>query len=174
MRLEAKEIINRPIEEVFPMVRDNLTELVPYMSNVKKIDVISKSEEDGKTHITNHWHAIAEMPSLLKKFINPDILSWKDIAVWDNDLYKVDYTLQSVLANDLFDANGTNSFVSINANQTELILSCEVEIYADKIPGVPRLLAKKVTPVVEGLIKTILTPNLTALGKGLNQYFSEH
>ena len=174
MLLEASEIINRPLIEVFPLVRDNLKELVPYMANVSRIDMINKEEADGKTFITNHWYAIAEMPGLLQKFINPDILSWKDIAVWDNQNFKVDYTLESFLANDLFDAKGTNSFTAINENQTKLTLHCEVKIYADKVPGVPKLLAKKVTPLAEGLIKKILTPNLTALGKGLNQYFSEH
>jgi hypothetical protein len=174
MLLVATEIIDRPIEEVFPLVRDNLVDLVPYMANVGKIELIDKQDSNGFTHITNHWYALAEVPGLLKKVINPDILSWKDVAVWDNENFKVDYSLESFLANDLFDAKGTNTFSAISETQTQLKLHCEVEIYADRVPGVPRLLAKKATPMIEGLIKKILTPNLTALGKGLNEYFAEN
>lgn len=173
MILESKEIINRPIEEVYNLVKNDLDKLVPYLPNVSKIEVKDKSVDGSKTHIVNHWYAIAEMPSLLQKFLKPEIFSWKDIANWNDEENKVDYTLESFLANDLFDANGTNTFRAIGENQTELHLRCDVKIYPDKVPGVPRLLAKKVTPLVEGLIEKILAPNLTSLGKGLNEYFED-
>lgn len=171
MILESTEIIDRPIDEVYTLVKDDLEKLVPYLPNVSKIEVKDKNANGSKTHIINHWYAIADMPSLLQKFLKPEIFSWKDIANWDDEGKKVDYTLQSFLANDLFDANGTNTFSAIGENQTKLHLRCEVKIYPDKVPGIPRLLAKKVTPMIEGLIEKILTPNLTSLGKGINKYF---
>jgi hypothetical protein len=174
MLLESTEIINRPLEEVYNLVRDDLDKLVPYLPNVNKIDVVEKRVDGDKVHLTNHWYAVADMPSMLAKFIKPEILSWKDIAVWDDINNKVDYTLESFLANDLFDAKGTNTFTAVGDDKTELKLSCEVEIYADKVPGVPKLLAKKAKPMVEGLLEKILKPNLTSLGKGLNEYFANN
>ena len=74
----------------------------------------------------------------------------------------------------LFDVKGINSFSSISEDKTELKISCEVLIYPEKVPGIPRLLAKKVTPMIEKMIKKLLAPNLTSLGKGINQYYAEH
>lgn len=171
MHLSNKEVIDRPLEEVYKLVRDDLSKLVPHMPNVGRIEVKSRQENGDKIEVVNHWYAKAEMPSLLKKFINPDIFSWKDVATWDNQAHKVDYRLESFLANDLFDAKGTNSFRAVSDKQTELTISCEITIYPEKVPGVPKLLARQVTPAIEGLIEKILGPNMTALGKGLNQYF---
>ena len=171
MILENIEIINRPLEEVYELVKNDLDKLVPYLPNIRKIEIKEKTQTEQGIHIVNYWYAIADMPSLLQKFLKPEIFSWKDIADWNDEYKKVDYTLQSFLANDLFDAIGTNTFTAVSDTQTQLHLKCEVKIYPDKVPGVPRLLAKKVTPLVEGLIEKILTPNLTSLGKGLNKYF---
>ena len=171
MRLESTEIINRPVEEVYKLVRDDLAKLVPYMPNVEKIDVKKRSEKNGKVEIINHWYAKAEIPSLIKKFINPDLLSWKDYATWDDERYCVDFKLESTLGKDLYDCTGTNTFKAKGKGKTELKISCEIYIHADRVPGVPRILASKVLPAVEGLIEKILAPNLTSLGKGLNNYF---
>lgn len=171
MILESKEVINRPLNEVYNLVKNDLDKLVPYLPNIKKIEVKEKSVDGHYTHIVNYWYADTEIPSMVQKFIKPEIFSWKDSATWDDENFKVDYSLESFLANDLFDANGTNTFTAIGEDKTQLTLRCEVKIYPDKVPGVPRLLARTVTPVIESLIEKILAPNLTSLGKGLNDYF---
>lgn len=171
MHLSNKEIIGRPLEQVYQLVRDDLAKLVPYMPNVNRIEVVSKKENGDVLELVNHWFAKADMPSLLKKFINPDIFSWKDTAIWRNNDHCVDYKLESFLANDLFDAHGTNTFKAIGEGKTELVVSCHITIYPEKVPGVPRLIAKQVTPAIEALLEKILAPNMTALGKGLNDYF---
>jgi hypothetical protein len=174
MKLESTEVINKPLEDVYTLVRDELEKLVPYLPNVNKIEVVDKSQTDNKVHIVNNWYAMADMPKLLSKFLKPEIFSWKDIADWNNETHSVDYSLESFLANDLFDAKGTNTFTALGDDKTELKISCEVSIYPEKIPGVPRLIAGKVKPMVESLIEKILAPNLTSLGTGLNKYFSEN
>ena len=175
MQLESKEIIDRPLEEVYTLVRDDLSKLVPYMPNVEKIEVKKHSpKEGGKVEVINHWYGKAEVPAMAKKFLKPEIFSWKDVAMWNNDDHFVEYELESFLANDLFDAKGKNYFSDAGDGKTELKITCSIDIYPEKVPGVPRILAKKVTPIVEGLLEKILGPNLTSLGKGLNQYFKEN
>lgn len=173
MHLESKEIINRSLDEVYQLVRDDLPKLVPYLPNIDKIEVQKHAAlADGSIEVVNNWYGKAEVPAMLKKFISPELFSWKDFAKWNNDEFFVEYELESFLGNDLFDAKGKNSFTSVGDNQTELKISCEVKIYPDKVPGVPKLFAKKVTPAIESLIEKILAPNLTSLGKGLNDYFN--
>lgn len=174
MLLESKEIINRPLKEVFELVRDDIEALIPYMPNVSKIVIDSREEVDGGIKQVNTWYANAEIPGLLKKFLKPELLSWKDYANWKNSETLVDYELESVLGNDLFDAHGVNSFKAVGDDQTELTVSCNIKIYAAKVPGVPRILARKATPLIEGLLEKILAPNLTALGTGLNSYFEQN
>jgi hypothetical protein len=174
MELESKTVVKAPLEKVYDLVKNKLPEIVPYLPNVDKIEVLEKNEDGSKTHLVNKWYAKAEVPGVVKSFIKPELFCWKDVASWDDDSHSVNYSLESYLANDLFDANGKNSFVSLNENETELIVTCQVKIYPEKLPGVPRLLAKKVSPAVEGLIEKLLAPNLSSLGDGLNQYLEKN
>lgn len=171
MKIESSEIIKRPLNEVYNLVRNDLVKVVPYLPNVDRIEVKDKTEDNGKLSVTNHWYAKVELPSMMTKFLKPEILSWKDMANWDDASHTVNYKMESFLANDLFDAKGTNVFVAVDENTTELKLKFELTIYPEKVPGVPRLLAGKVKPMIEGLIEKMITPNLTSLGKGINQYF---
>ena len=110
------------------------------------------------------------MPRAVKKFVKPEVFSWKDTAIWDNELTEVKYTLESFLANDLFDAHGHNIFKSVGENETELTVNCSVKIYPEKVPGVPRLLARTISPIIENLVEKLLGPNLSSLGTGINDY----
>ncbi len=174
MRVENKDIVNAPVDQVYKIVRDDLMKLVEFMPNVSKIECKERSEKNGKIQIINHWYAKGEVPAVAKKFINPDILSWKDIAEWDDSAKTVEYRLESFVANSIFSVKGKNTFkAAADPNKTELLVVCDMEIYPDKVPGVPRLLAGTIKPVVEDFIGKLLKPNLTSLAQGLNRYLEK-
>mgnify|MGYP001412009986 CR=1 FL=1 len=175
MELEVNEKINQPVNDVYSLVRDDLDKLVPYLPNVEKIEVKKHAPTgEERIEVINHWYGKVEMPGMLKKFLSPEIFSWKDIATWNNNDKAVEYRLESFLANDLFDAKGKNYFIDNGDGTTDLKITCSVKIYPEKVPGIPRLLAKKVTPMIETLMEKLLGPNLTSLGDGLQKYFNEN
>lgn len=177
MRLERKDIIEQPADDILILVRDEMPKLVPYLQNVARIEVIEREDiSENKVRIVNQWYAKAEIPSVAKKFVKPELLSWKDHAMWTNDEYRVDFELESLLANNLFEVKGTNTFGPHEDNEEHTLIhvSCEVKIYPENIPGVPGFLAKRVKPMVENLIEGMLGPNLTSLGQGLMQYFGQN
>ena len=172
MKLESKDIIPRSREEVYNVLKNDLEKLVPYMPNVSKIEMVNRTEKgEGITAITNHWYANAEIPTIAKKFIKEDLMSWKDKAVWNDKEFFVEYELESFWGNDIYDATGKNIISELGPNKTQLYLTCDLVIHPNKVPGVPKFLVKKVLPAIEGLIQKVLQPNLTSLGKGLNEYF---
>ena len=134
MELESRTVVKAPLEKVYNLVKDELPEIVPYLPNVDKIEVLERSVDKNKTHLVNKWYAKAEVPGMVKSFIKPELFCWKDVANWDDESFSVNYSLESYLANDLFDADGKNSFVSLNENETELIVTCKVKIYPEKLP----------------------------------------
>ena len=172
MKLESRKVLNRSLQEVYDLVKNDLAKLVPYLPNVAKIEVKSSTPKgDGKTELVNNWYAKVDLPSMLTKFIKPEIFSWKDVAIWDDNTYSVSYELTSFLVGDLFEAKGVNSFKVVGEGKTELTVSCSIHIYPEKVPGVPRLLAGSVRPMIEALIEKIIGPNLASLGDGLEKYF---
>lgn len=175
MQLYHRDIIDAPQETVYNLVKNHLSEIATYLDSIESIKKISEQKLDpAHTKIVNHWQAKVDLPLLIKKFLSKELISWKDTAVWDEGKKSVSYELESFIANDLFVAKGQNTFNPINDKQTELILRCDVSIHADKVPGIPKLIAAKAVPVIEGVIEKMLKPNIASLASGIRLYLAHH
>lgn len=174
MHIESRDIIPRPLDEVYPLMRDHLDMVVRYLPNVQRIKRIETERTgDDTLKVVNHWFAIAEVPGPVKKVLKPELFSWKDYAEWNDAEHSVSYRLESFLANDLYDAVGTNYFTAVGDDRTELRVTCNLDIHADRIPGVPKIVLRKVIPIVEGVIKQLVAPNLRSVGKGVAAYYRD-
>ena len=174
MKLEHSDIIKAPPDKVFSIVRDKLPDLASYLCSVAKVEqVCRESINEYQERIVSNWFANIRLPALLGKFTGESLLAWKDTAIWDDKKKEVTYTLESFFINDLFDARGRNYFECSEGGQTKLIVTCEVYIYPEKIPGIPRLIMKRITPAIEKIVEKMLRPNITSLGRGLRVYLQE-
>ena len=171
MLLESQDLISEPVDKVYETVRDRLNELVPFMPNIEKIAVESREEKPEGAYLINRWYAQVDVPGMLKKVLKPEFFSWVDHAQWNDGQKEVTYQLVSTLTKDLFEAKGHNYFID-QGGKTLLKVTCEVNIYPERVPGVPKLLAGKIRPAIESLMKKMLEPNLTSLAKGLQEYFA--
>lgn len=174
MKLEARDEISAPLAEVFQLTKNEIVKIVPYLPNIEKIEVISRKDlGGGKTEVLNNWYAKAEIPGLIKKFVSPDLLSWVDSAVWDDATTSVTYSIDSKVAKSLFEARGKNTFKDAGNGKTILTIDLDFNIHPERLPGVPRLLAGTVKPVIEELLKGMIAPNMLSLAKGLNEYYKK-
>jgi len=173
MYAESKDIVNQSADVVYLMLRDDMVKIVPYMLNIEKIEMLKyERTSDTRIEVMNHWHAKADVPSVIKSFIKPELMQWKDFAVWKDDEKSVDYRVESFVANNLYDLSGTNYIIPIGDDKTEIKVTFNLEIYPERLPGVPKFLAKRMKPAIEKFLQKLLTPNLTAMAKGLNEYFA--
>lgn len=172
MQVEYTDTINAPLEEVYKLVKYDLQKIVKYLPNIEEIQVLEQKKVKNKDFILNQWTAEAKVPSLAKKFINKELFSWKDCAYWDDSKFQVKYEIEPFFAKGIYEAKGCNSFKA-DGDKTELTLRCDVEIYPDKIPGIPKFIAKKIHPIIETMIENMLAPNVTSLSKGIKDYLKD-
>lgn len=173
MQLDHTDIIPAPLSVVYSLVKDKLPDIVPYLPSVKRIDKLEEQKlKDNCTRIVNQWYAKVEVPSMVKKFLSEDLFSWKDIALWQDSDTSVSYELESSVGKNLFTARGKNHFKAAKNDTTELRLSCQIEIHAENIPGIPKLMARGIVPTVEKIIEKMLQPNMTSLGEGIRAYLA--
>lgn len=174
MLIKQTEFIPVDRKKAYELVKNNLEAIAHYLPSVERVELVEKKQDDkGHEMLTNHWFAKASLPFFLKSFISKDLLSWKDTACWIDGELRVVYELESFYGNDLFEAKGENRFLEEGPGKTKLELQCEVKINAEKIPGVPGSVAKKVVPAIEKIVEKMLQPNLSSLGKALNSYIAE-
>lgn len=176
MKLEADSRISFPRELVYATYRDRLPELVPHLPNVKAIRV-EKREDDaggvqGVTKILNLWEAKGEIPKAAQSILKPEMLAWLDHALWKQNDWTVEWRIETKMFTENIRCAGKNRFVASGAS-TILELRGNLDIDLKGVPGVPRLLAGAVAPVVEKFVIALLTPNLMSVAKGLEAFLRQ-
>lgn len=173
MRFEAEgRVENSNLDEVYVILRDKLTSLVPYLDNVAAIEELERSEKAGGQHVLNRWRADpGQVPSLARNFLKPEMLEWLDHADWDDAGKHVDWRIESAVFKGLYTCSGRNRVVE-SGGVVKIIISGELKVDSGKIPGLPRLLAGKIVPVIEGYLVDRMKPNMASLGTGVSRFLA--
>ena len=162
-------------EKVFTTFRDDLTELIPHLPDIKNITVKDRDQLDDQTiKVVNLWEAEAEeVPKVARSFIKPEMLKWTDYATWRKDAWECDWEMEVGFLTDAVTCEGTNRYRELADDRTEIHIDGKLEVDARQIPGVPRLGAGKIGNVVENFVVKLITPNLTNVNRGLERYLAE-
>lgn len=159
--------------EVFSAHRDHLAELAEYLPNVESIEVESREEEGDVVRLVNLWRAAeTEVPAVARPFIKPEMLRWIDRATWNEGLWRCQWELELGFLPEAISARGFNAFVEKDG-QTEVTINGEIIIRADRIPGVPRILAGKISSNVEGFVVKMIEPNLRLTNEGVRRFLAD-
>jgi hypothetical protein len=173
MKVEADVRIAFPREVAFRTYRDELPALVPYLPNVKSIEVKETEQAPGgvatRTRKLNLWRANVDVPSFAQSVLKPDMLAWDDHALWDEADWTCEWRVAPHFFADRIKCAGKNRYIA-DGDGVILQIRGDLTIEAKGLPGVPRLLTNTVNAGVEKFIVALLTPNLTSVSKGLDAY----
>ena len=172
MRFAFDETIHHPLERVYPVLRDRLPEMVPYLESVESIEVQSRTEEaDGRLRLLNVWQGNAsQAPTAVRPFMSRDMLRWKDHAVWNDAENRVEWRFETFHLDRLFDARGANTFTAVDGDRTRVEISGSLDVYPERVPGVPSLLARRFRGPIEDAIASQIRPNLENLAVSIRAY----
>lgn len=174
MEIGSVEVIRHPLDAVFGTFRDRLPDIVGYIPNVSRIDVVDRTDhEDGRVSLVNHWHALADVPAALRAIIPPERIGWIDRATWTAAGHTVRWELEPFFFKENVRCGGVNHFVAIDGNRTELRIEGTLEIDAADIALVPKPLRKRVGKEIERFIGALIGPNLGNAAKGVDRYLSD-
>ena len=174
MEFTIEEVIAGPIDAVFSAMRDKLPDLVPFLPEVEKIEVLERRElGPGKVAFLNLWQGKADAaPKAVRPFVTSAMLRWKDHAEWDDGAKKVAWRLEPFNFGSLFECKGEDLFTAMPDGRTRMTIKGTLNIYPERIPGVPSFLAKRLRPDVEKFIVNLVTPNLRGVAGGLTRYLA--
>ena len=161
-----------PRDLVYATYRDHLVELVSYLPNVRGIEVKSRTQQGGLIHMVNEWHGGGDIPLIARTFLNEAMLSWTDLATWNESEYKSQWQIHTHVFTEAVDCGGTHYFRE--AQDGTLIESRgELVIKPDHLKGIPHLVVGKVGQIVEDYLSQRVTPNLLQVSEGVRQYLEE-
>jgi hypothetical protein len=174
MDLSADAHLAFPRPVVFAAYRDELVELLPFLPNVRAIEVKSRAHDDatGLVNLVNEWRGGGEIPAVARAFVSEAMLSWTDRATWDEGKWTCAWTIETHAFTEAVTCRGTNTFVE-EPGGTRLEIRGTLAIDAKKIRGVPGLLAGKVGKAVEEVLVHKIQPNLVEVSAGLAKYLAQ-
>jgi hypothetical protein len=172
MEIHADAPIPFPRETVFTVYRDDIVNVVPYITNVRSIEVRSRKEDGAIVEFVNEWRGGGEIPAPLRAVLSEAVLSWTDYAKWNAKDLVCDWRIETHALRDAVQCRGQNSFVDDGTGKTRLEIRGTFGVDATKI-GVPRFLAGKVGRAVEEFMVLRIQSNLLDTAKSLTKYLED-
>jgi len=170
MRITVSEPLPLPADEVFHLLRDDMPRLVPYLYDIEKIEVTERKEDGDAVHIVNLWFGdTSKVPAAVRKFVKPELFSWKDHASWTSSDRKATWRLEPRVGARAFDCAGTTQLVP-DGDTCLLEMDIDLQIHPENVPGVPKFLARKFQPQIEAAIEKQITPNMRNLAVSIRRY----
>jgi hypothetical protein len=173
MEIRADARIPFPREIVFAAYRDEIVDLLPYLPNVRSIDVKSRKQEGNVIEFVNEWRGGGDIPAAVRAVLSEAVLAWTDYATWRGDAMCCYWRTETHAFTEAVTCKGSNRFVADGEGKTLLEIRGSLEIDAKKIRGVPSFLAGKVGRAVEEFLVGKIQSNLVETAKGLAKYLEE-
>jgi len=168
LRADARVPFERTL--VFRTYRDHLRDLLPYLPDVRGIEVRERRDDGLRTQVLNVWRGGGEIPAAARSVLSETMLSWNDHAAWDETDWSCAWRIETHAFTEAVRCSGSNRFVADGENRARIEIRGTLEIDARKLPGVPRLLAGTVAKVIEGMLLARVGPNLVAVSEGVSTY----
>ena len=176
MQFQNIDTVAHPVEAVFALLKDEMELIVPYLPDVEEIVVVEKeARDDGTLRIVNMWRGSSgKAPKVVQKFLSPDLLSWKDHAIWHSDVPRhAEWRLEPKVGGKLFECDGKTYVEEVGPGKTQIKVMGDLRVYPERLPGVPRLLAGRVRSHIESFVVDMLVPNMQTLARGVQAYFDD-
>ncbi|NEQ24868.1 MAG: hypothetical protein F6K28_38385 [Microcoleus sp. SIO2G3] len=168
----ANTYIPFPRPLVYATYRDKLVFLVPYLPNVRQIEIISRLEEGNIIHFVNEWHGGGEIPAVARAVLNEAMLSWTDIATWNEFEYTAEWYIKTHAFTEAVRCAGVHCFKEAD-NGTLIETRGELVIDTKHIKGIPQILAGTVGQTVEDFLSKNIRPNIIQVSDSVHRYLEQ-
>ncbi len=165
-------MIGGPVDRVLELLRDRLTDLVPYLPTVDSISERERGVEGDRIRIINDWQGNSRsVPMFAKPFVTKAMTAWHDVAEWDLAARSIKWEFVPNKFRNLYTCEGTNYLEEIEG-QTRLQINGSLVIHPEHLP-MPRRMAKRFAPRIAKWAVGKVRPNLLEIPKAVQAFFDE-
>lgn len=175
MKIEIAGRFNHPIGCVYEVMYKRFEQFPSRIPNVLEIREMERKVLVEGTHeqTVHRWTADSKLiPGFARPFIKPETLQWLGIADWKHGERVVYFDFRSHVFRNLYECKGEFRLREEGA-VTTLDINAHLDIYADRLPGVPNWFAKRAVGVIEKLLMNAIEPSLAALPDAV-EYYLQH
>ena len=171
MLLSVDTVVPFPRSLVYTTYRDHLIALIPYLPNVRTIEIKSRQTEGGLLQSVNEWHGGGEIPVAARAILSEDMLSWTEYNTWNEADFTLEWHIQTHAFTEAVCCAGKNRFYA-EGDTTRIESRGKLVIDPHQIRGMPSFLTGGIAHVVEEFLSSKIKPNLLQMGEGVSQYLT--
>lgn len=174
MKFDADSVVPFPRDVVFRAYRDELHRALPYMPNVRAIEVRSQEElEPGVWRFMRVWTAGGDIPAPLRGFLPEGVLRWDDDALWSEKSWTSEWDIRTHLFTEAIRCSGRTLIVEIGADRTRVEMHGDLQLDYKKIANLPELVAMPLVRTTESYLTRQITANLASTADAITRYLRE-
>lgn len=175
MRFDNVSKVTHPAQGVLELMIERMEEIVPFLPSVESIETLEMDRrDDGTVRVVRRWQGTADtVPRAVRPFLKKEHMAWTDTALWHPDEFAVDFELTTNLSR-LYECKGRNVYgphPDDPEGATKIEIQGDLNVYPDKLPGVPKWMGRKLAPQIERFVVGLVTPNVIEVSAGLQRYF---
>ena len=173
LKLEYEDYFDHPIERVFETFRDKMEKYTKYLPNPKYCKVKERKQLDEyRVKTKAEWMGFGEIPFIVRAFLRPEMIKWKDEAIWDEKNYEWTWTIEPFYFKEFVECKG-RWYLKKHKGGTKIISDGYLKIYIPRFPGIPDKIAQGAGTIIEKFIGRYQKPNLTATIKAVRKFLEE-
>ncbi len=161
-----------PRSVVYATYRDKMLDLVPYMANVRAIELQSRQDGEAETQLVTVWHGGGSIPGPARAFLSEDLLSWTDYATWKSTDFSVDWRTETHAFTEAVRSGGRNLFLE-DGDGTRIESRGELNIDTKQLKGIPSFVAGSIASTIEDLLGKQIDSNFKEMGAGVSRYLQQ-
>jgi hypothetical protein len=174
VKFDADSVVPFPRDVVFRAYRDELHRALPYMPNVRGIEVRAEEDvEPGVRKYTKVWTAGGDIPAPLRSFLPEGVLRWDDDAVWSEKTWTSAWDIRTHLFPEAVRCSGRTLVVEIGAERSRVEMHGELQLDYKKIANLPELLAMPLVRTTETFLTRQITANLASTADAITRYLRD-
>ncbi|WP_013323768.1 hypothetical protein [Gloeothece verrucosa] len=172
MIIDVSSQIPFPRSLVYATFRDNVVDLVPYVPSIKNLQLKSRVEKPEQVECVYILRGVGEIPSLLKPWLNEDLLTWTEYDVWKASNFTLEWRIRTHAFTEAVHWAGINSFFE-QGNTTLVKSRCELKIDHKALKNIPFIMRSQVAQLAEHYLAKQSEPSLSLMSEGVRRYLSQ-
>jgi hypothetical protein len=170
MDIRVKVSIPHPRDAVYAAYRDDVVALLPYLPNLRSVQVKSRQQQGSVLEVVSEWKGGGDVPAAIRAVLNESLLVWTDTAKWDSASFVCDWTTDASAFKGAMQCSGRNLFVPEGAGATTVDVVGSLFIDGKRLPGIPAFVGTKIAHAVERFLVDRVQDNLVQMGEGVRKH----
>lgn len=164
-------MVQQPLDIVWLTIRDQISELVPYLDDVAAIDTQQRREDEHNiVHLVNMWRADVSVPKVAAGIIDPSKLAWLDFASWEPMQHLCRWRIEPQFFAKRINCQGETRYeTAMGGRGTRITFEGDITIDAGDLPGVPGFMQHSVSNAVESFVTTLIPKNFRKVTDALSE-----